>query len=96
MAKPFPNPKDPADVARYWYDFSPLITKDESLTGQPVVTALNDADTITLATPQIVGKRVYVEISEGLAGKSYKLEFVVSTSEGQTFNREAVLKVKNL
>lgn len=96
MAKNYQKPKDPRDVARYSYNFAPVMGADETIVGTPVVTLPDDSDLVFQGQPTVVGQRVFVKLTGGTPGRSYPLEFEIVTSEGQTFNRKAVLKVKDL
>lgn len=96
MAKNYSKPKDPRDVARYSYDFEPVMGEDETIVGTPVVTLPAGSDLTLQGQPTVVGKAVFVLLVGGADGQSYPIEFEIQTTEGQTFNRKAVLKVKDL
>jgi hypothetical protein len=96
MAKNFSKPKDPRDVARYSYDFEPVMGEEETILGTPTVTLPDGSDLVVQGQPAVVGKAVFVTLQGGADGMAYSIEFEIQTSEGQTFNRKAVLKVKDL
>lgn len=96
MAKNFSKPKDPRDVARYSYDFEPVMGEEETIMGTPTVTLPADSDLVVQGQPSVVGKAVFVKLIGGTDGLADPIEFEIQTSEGQTFNRKAVLKVKDL
>lgn len=96
MAKNYSKPKDPRDVARYSYDFEPVMGEGETIVGTPTVTLPDDSDLVVQGQPTVVGKAVFVTLIGGTNGLAYPIEFEIVTSEGQTFNRKAVLKVKDL
>lgn len=96
MAKNFSKPKDPRDVARYSYDFEPVMGEEETILGTPTVNLPDGSDLVVQGQPSVVGKAVFVTLQGGADGMAYAIEFEIQTSEGQTFNRKAVLKVKDL
>jgi hypothetical protein len=99
--KSYPNPKDPNDFAEYWYDFEPVLRSDETITAVSATVRPRKADgvddiTIT-GSPGIVGQKVHTRLSKtGTVGQQYVVEFEITTSDGQQFNRGAILKVADL
>ena len=101
MAKPFPAPKDPADIAHYAYDFAPILGDDETIVGTPVVTvavkgSTDPSDLVVVGNPSVIGQTVTALLSGGSLSSTYVVTFAITTSEGQTFDRAGLLKVRDL
>lgn len=92
MALKWEDPKDPTDNSWWEYDTAPVIgvpntLADAQWTGVTGVEVENSA---------IVGNVARVRISGGTAGQSYTFTLDITSSTGETFQRSAVLKVKEL
>lgn len=94
----YPKGKAPADVLPFQMDFSALIAKGETVTGQTVSCSPSG---LTLSTPVLVNnlvnepKVVLTYVSGGVLGTVYHLHFIVTT-QTETIDRVGLLPVQEL
>lgn len=68
---------------------SPALEDDETL----VAVSINAPAGITVGSADISGTEVYAPVSGGTAGTDYTLRFTSSTSQGQAFIDDYIVKV---
>lgn len=87
--------KQPAEDRLFEMEFVGLLGPDETLNGVISVTATPTGLTLSGA-PTYEGSIAKQRISGGTNGTTYKVTFVVTTSEGNTLEGEGKLKVRDL
>ena len=88
--------KQPLETRKLSIDFSALLESGETLTGSPTVTSekLNgDATDLTVASIAINGALVTFLLSGGTAGVYYRIEATTTTSQSQTLEGDAIIRV---
>jgi hypothetical protein len=98
MAAKFPK-KSPNEIKLCSFDFSTEAVSGTTLSA-PVVskewvsgTADDDADSITLGTPQVVGYAVKILVGGGLDAARYRLTAKVDADNGERHEIPAVLPI---
>ncbi len=92
--------KDPAEAFACAFDFALELAEGETLTGSPAVTVavVSGIDAapadIKSGAPVIEGGRVLQRLVGGLAGVTYSITCVATTSESNTLARAAILPVE--
>lgn len=92
--------KDPEEAFACAFDFARELAEGETLSGTPSITvAVVDGTDATPAAiksgaPVIEGGRVLQRLVGGLAGVTYSLTCIASTSKGNTLARAAILPVE--
>jgi hypothetical protein len=92
--------KDPQEAFACAFDFALELIEGETLTGTPSITVAvtdgTDASPASLkaGAPVIEGGRVLQRLVGGVAGVTYSLTCIASTSEGNTLARAAILPVE--
>jgi hypothetical protein len=92
--------KDPSEAFACAFDFALELADGETISGTPTVTVVvvggTDASpsALTAGAPVIEGGRVLQRLVGGVAGVTYSLTCIASTSEGNTLARAAILPVE--
>lgn len=92
--------KDPQEAFACAFDFALELIEGETLTGTPsVAVAVVDGtdaspNSIKSGAPVIEGGRVLQRLVGGVAGVTYSLTCIASTSEGNILARAAILPVE--
>lgn len=92
--------KDPEEAFACAFDFALELIEGETLTGTPSITVavVDGADaspaSLKSGAPVIEGGRVLQRLVGGVAGVTYSLTCIASTSEGNTLARAAILPVE--
>lgn len=90
--------KDPAAQLFYTFDWSEWLTGADTIaTANYVVTArVNDPDPVTIVSQGISGtNKTYVELKDGVVGKSYVVSVTVTTTSGLIDRRSFRVKIEN-
>lgn len=98
MAQKFP-PQDPIDARGNTASFAKILAAGETILTAAIATdPATDGSTLTVGTPLISadGKMLTVRAAGGVAGMSYPIHFIVTTSAGDTLRRSVTLPIKNL
>lgn len=85
------SPKDPADVADYWFDWTDFLPTPETITAATVTAAVG----ITATAQDHTDKTVRVRLTGGTTGTKYSVTCLISTSSGETFEITKMLSVKD-
>lgn len=83
------SPKDPNDVADYWFDWTGFLPDTENVTAATVTVS----DGLTKVSESFEDKRVRVRLSGGTVG-NYPIDCLITTDAGQTFEITKTLEVK--
>lgn len=92
--------KDPSEAFACAFDFALELVEGETITGTPQITVAVVTGTDTSPTaiksgaPVIEGGRVLQRLVGGVAGVTYSLTCLATTSEGNTLARAAILPVE--
>jgi len=92
--------KDPEEAFACAFSFARELAEGETITGTPSITVAvvngTDASPASLKSggPVIEGGRVLQRLVGGVAGVTYSLTCIASTSEGNTLARAAILPVE--
>lgn len=92
--------KDPSEAFACAFDFGRELIEGESLTGFPdvIVAVVTGTDpnpaAIKSGAPVIEGGRVLQRLVGGVAGVTYSITCLATTSEGNTLARAAILPVE--
>lgn len=92
--------KDPGEAFACAFDFSRELNEGETLVGTPevIVAVVTGTDTspaaIKSGAPVIEGARVLQRLVGGVAGVTYSITCLATTSEGNTLARAAILPVE--
>lgn len=92
--------KDPEEAFACAFDFALELIEGETLTGTPSITVAvvdgtdNSPASLKSGAPVIEGGRVLQRLVGGVAGVTYSLTCIASTSEGNTLARAAILPVE--
>lgn len=87
--------KQPAESRLYSMDFSPLLQPGETIASVVSVTAAPVGLTLN-GSASYAGQKAFQRIEGGTAGESYKVTFVVTTSDSNTLESEGILQVREL
>lgn len=99
MARNKWDPKDPADVANYWYDWADFLPAGVSILTELVEQSINPLYVevpmeIDVVETDFIADSVRAKFSGGTAGVSYPMDCTITTSDGQTFQQTVWLQVK--
>ena len=83
--------KDPIDVVDYWFNFTPALAADETVTGHEVTVPPGIVKVLDSRTD----KKVRVRLSGGTDDTAYDITCVATTSAGQTLRMINTLPVVN-
>lgn len=86
--------KQPGDDRVYTMDFAALLASNETINGVTSVVA-EPADLSLDGAATFGGTMAQQRISGGTSGITYKVTFVVTTTEGNTIEGEGFLVVRN-
>lgn len=87
--------KQPSESRVYSINFRALLAPGDAL--DEVVSLTTDpAAQLTLGTPVVASPRVKVRIEDGVAGTTYQVTCVASTTGGDTLEAEGLLEVVDL
>lgn len=92
--------KDPGEAFACAFDFARELVEGESITGSPQVAVAvvrgtdSEPAAIKSGNPVIEGGRVLQRLVGGVAGVTYSLTCLATTSEGNTLARAAILPVE--
>lgn len=94
------DPKDPNDIADYWFNFG---VDSEAPDDEPFLPEGETIDSYTITVPTgmtVVAdshddKTVRVRMAGGTDGVNYIWTCLITTSTGQEFESDKVLKVRN-
>lgn len=81
--------KDPNDIADYWFDWTNFLPVSETITAATVTAPAG----VTKVESDFTDKTVRVRLSGGIAGTSYDIDCLITTSLGQEFESTKGLKV---
>ena len=84
------SPKDPGDVADYWFDWSTFLPAAESISSASVTVPFG----ITSVVSDFTSRAVRVRLSGGQAGTSYPILCSISTDSGESFEITKSLTVQ--
>jgi hypothetical protein len=88
------TPKDPNDKDLFAFDFSqwlPNAPIADAISGTPTITVLPAG--LTIGAVNLVGSTVWVWLSGGTAGTTYRVICTANTTQGRTVNRSETLMV---
>lgn len=84
------DPKDPADIDDFWYNWAPRLP-----TGVTIVSELvTGPDEIDVVATDFLGPVVRVRLGGGVAASSYPIDCTVTLSNGTVLQETSVLQVK--
>jgi hypothetical protein len=96
----FPDPKDAAEDLDYAFDFALALGQTETIETATVVAVPVDAElsttALTISAVTHTNKTANFRAQAGTVGQSYFITCEITTSDGNTLNRRAKLKVKDL
>ena len=82
--------KHVAETLRLGFRYhSPALSDDETIIGVTISTPTG----ISTGTPDITATTIEVPVSGGTAGTDYTIRFIASTSQGQSFVDDYIVKV---
>ena len=84
------SPKDPGDVADYWFDWSTFLPAAQSISSATVTVPSG----ITSVASDFTSKVVRVRLSGGTAGAYYAILCAISTDTGESFEISKNLAVQ--
>jgi hypothetical protein len=87
--------KQPSESRVYAVNFRNLLATGDSITAVTSVTASPTAE-LTFGTAVISSPRVKFRVEDGVAGTSYKITVVVTTTSGDTLKGDGDLEVSDL
>lgn len=85
--------KQPAEVLNISFDFSSAVNTDATIS---INTVFTDSTDITVSGEVVSGTSVNMSLSGGVTGNQYKITVRVDTSDGETIEADAKVKVKEL
>jgi hypothetical protein len=83
------SPKDPNDIADYWFDWSEFLIESENITAATVTVPAG----LTGVAQDFTDKVVRIRLSGGAIGK-YAVDCLITTDAGQKFEITKTLEVK--
>ena len=87
------------ETISYFVDFSDFLQPGEVITGTPVITILvvdgedNNPSSMLYGNITVVGNTVEQRIKEGIAGNIYSITFSITTTGGNTYEKEFYLAI---
>lgn len=84
------SPKDPNDIADYWFDWTDFLPESEAITAATVTVPTG----LTGVSNSFEDKKVRVRLSGGTVDTSYDIDCLITTDAGQTFEITKTLLVK--
>lgn len=93
------DPKDPADIANYWFDWSEFLLKASEAAGVPITIASQVVDVpaeIDLVESDFNGPTSMVRamMGGGVDKVDYAIDSTITASTGEVFQMTSVLKVR--
>lgn len=88
----FPDPKDPGDDTDFTLNWDDVLPVGDTISASTWVVPTG----LTQGVDSFATRTTTVWLSGGTAGMNYTLVNTVVTAAGRTFQRDVLLKVKNL
>lgn len=85
--------KQPYDSSLYSMDFSNLLGVGETISN--IDSATSDPVGLTITGQTVVGNFVTMQIAGGTHGINYRVEVRITTSTGQKYEGDGILKVRD-
>jgi hypothetical protein len=89
------TPKDPNDLDMFGFGFANWMPSGDSITGAPTI-VISPPGGLTPGISVLNGTDVWVWLSGGNAGQSYKITCQITTAQGRVINRSQTLAVQYL
>jgi hypothetical protein len=101
LSRRFEPEKDPAEVASFGMDFSPILAPGVGISSASLAIFTNVAVPVpadsdwTVGSVQVQGRVVYAVLGGGKAGIDYRLQFTATDTDGNVWPRTALILVSS-
>lgn len=84
------------DDAHYAMDFTYILNPDTGVSAAGSVTRVEGDDDLTFGTPTVAkdNRHIHVNVTGQQAGKTYRVQFVATTTDGDTISAQGYLQVR--